>query len=234
MPEDSHTENNTPAILIVDEDATMISALKLQLEDRSWMVHSAHASQEAIALCQESEVGVALIGIGAASFDGLQLARNLRSSNPGVILIAMTGYPTVDQAIEILKSEATDYLVKPFRIEQLLMAIERAHREQNLIRENESLKRDLAKLRDEVAGILPTADAPDADVEIGSEEIPLRSTDYGGLSTQSKGPDPDAIASYERQMAPAAPSATDEEEGHPGPDNIEENKETNDSDEQSA
>jgi DNA-binding response OmpR family regulator len=233
MSEDPNIENNPPTILVVDEDETMISALKLQLEDRDWMVYSAHTSQEAITLNKESGVEVALIGIGAASFDGLQLAQNLRSSNPGVLIIALTGYPTVDQAIEILKTEATDYLVKPFRIEQLLVAIERAHREQNLIRENESLKRDLAALREDIVGTLQTADASEADAEIGGEEIPLRSTDYGGLSTQSKGPDPDAIASYERQMAPSSPSASDEEEGQPGPDSIEKNKETNSSDEQS-
>ena len=91
MPEDSNIEHNPPTILIVDEDETMISALKLQLEDRGWMVYSAHASQDAISLCKESEVEAALIGIGAASFDGLQLARDLRSSNPEVIIIAMTG-----------------------------------------------------------------------------------------------------------------------------------------------
>lgn len=234
MPEESYQHGVSHTILIIDEDMTIINALTLQLEDKGWNVFPAHGSDEATVICQDNQVEVALIGIGAASFDGMQLAQNLRRNRPDLILVIMTGYPMVDRAVDILKHSAADYLMKPFRIEQLLMAIDRARREQNLLRENQSLKRNLAELKEDVAQLSQDVIPPESDSEVIGEEIPLRSTDYGGYPTQSKGADPDAIASYERQMAPTSPGIPGDEESFEGPDIIEEEKEDHGTDGQTT
>jgi DNA-binding response OmpR family regulator len=234
MPEESLVQSTPNTILIIDEDATIINALTLQLEDKDWNVFSLHGSGDAMEICQDHQVDVALICIGATSFDGMQLAQNLRSNHPDLIIVIMTGYPMVDRAVDILKYKATDYLMKPFRIEQLLMAIDRAQREQNLLIENQTLKRNLAELHEDIARMSQTMNDPDPDSDIVSEEIPLRSTDYGGYPTQSKGADPDAIASYERQMAPTSLGTSGDDESSDEPDIVEEKKEDHGPNEQST
>jgi DNA-binding response OmpR family regulator len=187
-----------------------------------------------MAICEDNQVEVALIGIEATNFDGTQLAQNLRNKNPDLIILIMTGYPMVDRAVEILKQPASDYLIKPFRIEQLLAAITRAQREQSLLSENQGLKRRVAELQESISLLSQDAVAPELESELTSEEIPLRSSEYGGYPTQSKGPDPDAIASYERQMAPTSPGTPDDEESSDEPDIVEQRKEDHDSNEQST
>jgi DNA-binding response OmpR family regulator len=234
MAEESLSHSIPKIILIIDEDTTIISALTLQLEDKNWDVFTALGSDEAMAICKDNQVEVALIGIEAGNFDGMQLAQNLRNNNPDLIILIMTGYPMVDRAVEILKQPASDYLMKPFRIEQLLAAITRARREQSLLSENQGLKRSLADLQENISLLSQDAVAPELESEITSEEIPLRSTEYGGYPTQSKGPDPDAIASYERQMVPASLGTPGDEESSDEPDIIEEEEEDHGSDEQST
>ncbi|MFC1583820.1 response regulator [Candidatus Neomarinimicrobiota bacterium] len=234
MPEESLMQSIPNTVLIIDEDATIVNALTLQLEDKDWNVFSMHGSDDAMTICQEQQVDVALICIGAASFDGMQLAQNLRSNDPDLIIVIMTGYPMVDRAVDILKYRATDYLMKPFRIEQLLMAIDRAQREQNLLRENQTLKRNIAELREDIARMSQTMNDPDPDSEMVSDEIPLRSTDYGAYPTQSKGTDPDAIASYERQMAPTSLGSSGDDESSDEPEIAEEKKEDHGPNEQST
>jgi DNA-binding response OmpR family regulator len=234
MAEKSLSHSMPNMILIMDEDTTIINAIRLQLEDKNWDVHTALGLDEAMAICEDNQVEVALIGIEATNFDGTQLAQNLRNKNPDLIILIMTSYPMVDRAVEILKQPASDYLIKPFRIEQLLAAITRAQREQSLLSENQGLKRRVAELQESISLLSQDAVAPELESEITSEEIPLRSSEYGGYPTQSKGPDPDAIASYERQMAPTSPGTPDDEESSDEPDIVEQRKEDHGSDEQST
>lgn len=232
MVENSFIPDMQHVVLIVDEDMNNINTLTLQLEDKDWEVYTAFSSDEAMAICRSNQVEIALVDIGVANFDGMQLAQDLRNCIPELIIVIMTGYPMVDRAVEILNHSASDYLVKPFRIEQLLMAITRARREQNLLRENEVLKRSLAEYRENMTQ--HSQEVVEMESEPTGEEIPLRSTEYGGYPEKSKGSGPDAIASYERQMTPMSLGISGAEEVEEESEKIEEKEEDQGVNEQST
>ena len=201
------------SILIVDDDGVVLKTLKLQLQDRGWEVLTAGTSAEALELFRDHPVAAALVALGMSDTDGAELARVLRQQAPALIVILMTGYPTLNVAVEGLKNPAYEYLVKPFRIEQLSMGIERARRELALIRENRELRQAVVELR---AGLEQLVRSPEAEEEgweeAGMEEVAPPSTPYAGYPGKVPGGDSGAIASYERQISPVPGESTSEEE----------------------
>ncbi len=215
MVEESQQQQSGPpqSILIVDDDKVVLKTLKLQLQDRGWEVLTAETSAEALELFRDHPVAAALVALGMSGTDGAELARVLRQQAPALIVILMTGYPTLNVAVEGLKNPAYEYLVKPFRIEQLSMGIERARRELALIRENRELRQAVVELR---AGLEQLVRSPEAEEEgweeAGMEEVAPPSTPYAGYPGKVPGGDSGAIASYERQISPVPGESTSEEE----------------------
>ncbi|MBA7473794.1 hypothetical protein ES707_09139 [subsurface metagenome] len=215
MVEESQQQQPGPpqSILIVDDDKVVLKTLRLQLQDRGWEVLTAETSAEALELFRDHPVAAALVALGMSGTDGAELARVLRQQAPALIVILMTGYPTLNVAVEGLKNPAYEYLVKPFRIEQLSMGIERARRELALIRENRELRQAVVELR---AGLEQLVRSPEAEEEgweeAGMEENAPPSTPYAGYLGKVPGGDSGAIASYERQISPVPGESTSEEE----------------------
>ncbi len=147
MPEKSQPPGTRESVLIVDDDATVLKALTLQLQDRGWSVTSTSDADKAQALFHEHPVAVALLNIGMPALDAVELARTLRQHTPDLIVILMTGYPNLNEAIEGVHQVAYDYLVKPFRIEQLSLIINRARRELALLGENRALIETVSRLK---------------------------------------------------------------------------------------
>lgn len=213
MAEELQRPDTSQSVLIVDEDEVVLRTLTLQLQDRGWDVLTAESSTKARQFFHEHPTTIALISISLSDMNGLELSRALRQQVPDLIVILMTGYPTLDVAIEGLHYDAYDYLVKPFRIEQLMMVIERARRVLALIRENRELKRTVAGLQAELERMAqPPEPVEEEPMETGvEEEIPLGSTPYADYRGKASGGGTGAIASYERQMRPAPPEFTEEE-----------------------
>ncbi|UCD36932.1 MAG: response regulator [Fidelibacterota bacterium] len=209
------------SILIVDHDEVVLNTLTLQLQDRGWEVFSAKSSHDAIQIFPEVRAAVALVALGMSDMDGMELAAELRRQAPDLIVILMTGYPTLNQAIEGLDQAAYDYLVKPFRVEQLLMGIKRAQRELALIKENQILKQTVADMQAELAQVTQPSEPGEAEGDQAEPgEIPARSSEYAGYPGKLPGDDTGAIASYERHMGSAPPESSTEQ-----PDEL---QETND------
>jgi len=197
----------------VDVDEVVLKTLKLQLQGQGWDVLTAQTSAEALESFRDHPTAVALVAIGISSVDGVELARVLRQEAPDLIVILMTGYPTLNIAVEGLKNPAYEYLVKPFRIEQLSMGIERARRELGLIKENRELKQTVTELRTDLERL---AQAPEpveeGQEEAEAEEISPRATPYGRYPGKLPGSDSGAIASYERQIGPTPAESSDQEQ----------------------
>ncbi len=199
-----------PSILIVDEDEVVLNTLTLQLQDKGWDVLTAGSSTGALELFQEHPAEVALVSVGMNAVNGMEVARLLLQQVPNLIVILMTGYPTLNEAIEGLHREAFDYLVKPFRIEQLTLCIQRARREQALIQENREMKQVVTRLEAELekAARLPEP-VEERPTEAGLEESALGATPHRVYPAAAPG-GTDAIARYERQMEPAPAESPEE------------------------
>ncbi len=119
-------EARGPGILVVDDDAALASTLKDFLEREGYGVEVAFSAAEALTI-QSANPGIslALVDLIMPFTDGLSLTDELRRSNPDITVVIMTGYATIETAVEAIKRGAEDYVTKPFDFEALRKKIAR-------------------------------------------------------------------------------------------------------------
>jgi two-component system, NtrC family, response regulator HydG len=135
-------------ILVVDDERSTLDAMSVILRREGHVVLIAASGHEALAQLQAEEVAVLLSDIKMPNIDGLALLRHVKSQQPDVVVVMMSGHQDVAAAVEAMKGGAFDYLVKPFGQEDLLRTVQRALAHRALLVENLSLKR---QVRDQFA-----------------------------------------------------------------------------------
>lgn len=115
-----------PLVLVVDDEESMRYFLEKTLRREGWDVLSARDGPEAIALAQKSAVDLVLADVRMPGMDGVALMRALRSFLPRVPFVLMTAYGTVEDALGAMKQGATDYVLKPFRVDQIRETVTKA------------------------------------------------------------------------------------------------------------
>ncbi len=102
-------------ILVVDDDAELAATLQEFLQHEGYTVEVALSAAEAMALKERNpHLSLALVDLMMAPTDGLTLMEQLQRQNPDLAVIIMTGYGTIETAVEAIKRGAEDYLTKPF------------------------------------------------------------------------------------------------------------------------
>lgn len=132
-------------ILIVDDDPIVAESLEEVLRASGYEVRSALGGREALAMLEEpGRAPEAIItDVVMPGFGGLQLLREVRERRIGSAVIVLTGYGTVESAVEALRLGAADYLTKPVVESELRLAIERAVQQRALLQENAQLRKQL-------------------------------------------------------------------------------------------
>lgn len=132
-------------ILIVDDDPYVAESLEEVLRVAGYDVSSALGGREALAIIEEPErVPDAIItDVVMPGVSGLDLLREVRKRKIGSAVIVLTGYGTVESAVEALRLGAADYLTKPVVESELELAIERAIQQKALLQENAKLRKQL-------------------------------------------------------------------------------------------
>jgi two-component system NtrC family response regulator len=104
-----------PGILVVDDDASLGATLKEFFTSEGYRVELAQSGAEALAIqAARGPIALALVDLIMPSMDGLSLTVELRQRDPDIAVVIMTGYGTIETAIEAIKKGAEDYLTKPF------------------------------------------------------------------------------------------------------------------------
>jgi DNA-binding NtrC family response regulator len=108
-------ETHGTCILVVDDDAILGSALKGFLIGEKYCVEVAQSAAEALSILEANpQISLALVDLIMPGTDGLTLTEELRRRNPDISVIIMTGYGTIETAVDAIKRGATDYITKPF------------------------------------------------------------------------------------------------------------------------
>jgi DNA-binding NtrC family response regulator len=110
-------------ILVVDDDKSIRKGLKTVLEDEGYIVDTAETANEAIEKTKLNFYNLALIDIRLPDMEGTKLLAALKETTPKMVKIIVTGYPTLQNAIEAVNKDADGYLLKPLDIENLLNII---------------------------------------------------------------------------------------------------------------
>ena len=139
--------SNKSSILIIEDDPTYIQVLTYELKNLGWDVESANTiatAQNYISL-KQPEIIVSDVFLPDGS--GIDLSKEFMHTAKNSLVILITGYPDLTQAIESLGGNVYDYLLKPFKVEQLILVIERARTTFYLKKEIELLKNENNQFR---------------------------------------------------------------------------------------
>jgi DNA-binding NtrC family response regulator len=131
-------------ILIVDDDVDMAETCRRIFRKVGIEADAVYGAQEALdALARESGYAIVLTDLRMPRIDGAELLQQIKKRQPQIDVIMMTGYGTIQNAIQAMKIGATDYITKPFDKEELLRAV-------NQILESRRLKGEVDRLRKEL------------------------------------------------------------------------------------
>ena len=105
--------------LIIDDDATIRTALQVCFARRGWEVRTAPGVQEALSQIRQSSFSLIVCDVRMQDGDGLDLLREVRRLHPETPIIILTAYANVSDAVRAIRYGATDYLVKPLAFEKI-------------------------------------------------------------------------------------------------------------------
>ena len=120
-----------PKVLVVDDEAVVRAGISRILEKQDLSIHTAADGSEALEIMAEYQIDIVLLDIKMPGLDGIEVLRHIRATYPDTVVIMITGHPTIQSAIECTKLGATDYLVKPFRVDELESLILKAQKQPN-------------------------------------------------------------------------------------------------------
>ncbi len=115
-----------PAILVVEDDKAIADGLVRVLDSQGWPVRRVSQGRAALTAAAAPDVGLVLLDLGLPDMDGLTVCRSLRSARPELAILILTAREQELDVVAGLDAGADDYLVKPFRLSELLARV-RAH-----------------------------------------------------------------------------------------------------------
>ena len=129
-------------ILIVDDEAFIRENLERILSEDGYRPLSCEAPDEAIRLVAEEEISLVLLDLNLGNRSGLDVLRAMREADPEILVIIITGYGTVESAVEALKIGAYDYIKKPFKADAIHLIVKLALETRELRRKVKQLTKE--------------------------------------------------------------------------------------------
>jgi two-component system response regulator AtoC len=133
-------------ILVVDDELFVRELLFEFLSREDYEVVLADSGEKAVELAKSEPTKVALIDLKMPGMDGIETLKKIKEVRPGTLAIIMTGYPTIESSIEALRCGAHDYVIKPFKLNELKSSVEKALLEGKL-------KTEIGRLKDRIKAL---------------------------------------------------------------------------------
>jgi len=130
-------------VLIVDDEINFSSVVSEELTNEGFYVEQVSDGKDALKLLQQGEYDVVLLDINMPQLSGIDVLKKFQRDDLPPEFIMITGYASVQTAIEAMKLGAYDYITKPYRIEKLKTLIEKAWDKRRIRRENIILRTKL-------------------------------------------------------------------------------------------
>jgi DNA-binding NtrC family response regulator len=131
------------SILLVDDDPLILRSLSVVLQREGYDVTPASGGARALEILRERAFDAVITDFNMPQVDGIHLLREARARHPDCPVILITGYGTIEQAVEAIKLGAYDYISKPIIDEEMKVVIARAIEQSRLRSENENLRQQL-------------------------------------------------------------------------------------------
>jgi len=130
-------------ILIVDDEKNYLVVLEALLGPEGYETRTADNARDALRLVQEVDLDLVITDMKMPGMSGMELLEETKKVKPGVPVIMMTAYGTIEMAVEAMRKQAYDYITKPFQNEELKLTVKKALENRRLIKENRRLSQAL-------------------------------------------------------------------------------------------
>lgn len=137
-----------PRILLAEDDEIMRISVSDSLKKQGWKVEEADDGLQALALFEQHQYNLIISDIRMPGMDGLALLKKVRQQSPETAIVIMTAYGSVDAAIDCLRQGATDYILKPFDMDDLIIRISRILANQEVVAKCEVLQETCERQHD--------------------------------------------------------------------------------------
>ncbi len=142
-------------ILIVDDDYDMLELLQRNLHSRNFHTYKAASVTDAIDILKTSKIHLLITDLQMPGINGMELIKYVEEHFPDIPKLVITGFPSVDGAVNAVKSGALDYLVKPFTRDELTEAVEKSLKQSKLFPE---VEKKVAGTTESYAGMIGSSE----------------------------------------------------------------------------
>ena len=132
-------------ILVVDDEINYLTVMETLLGETGYEVLTASSAIEAVKIAAAADLDLVLTDMKMPKMSGIELLEKLQQLYPGLPVIIMTAFGTVEKAVSAMKKGAFDYILKPFKNEEILVTIAKALEHRHLILANRRLNQELDK-----------------------------------------------------------------------------------------
>jgi DNA-binding NtrC family response regulator len=132
-----------PRLLVLDEDRIILQSLGQFLRREGYDVRTSDSPDDAMAILESNQIELLLADINMPGVKPAEFLREVRKRFPHVVMIVITGYGSIEGAVEATKIGAFDYLTKPIVDDEIRVVVEKAVRQQSLLFENQTLRQQL-------------------------------------------------------------------------------------------
>ena len=113
-------------ILVIDDESVICDACRLVLAEKGHSVDHCLTGNAGLLAIEGGKYDLILLDVKLPDVDGMEILKSVRKKGPVPVVIVMTGYSTMSNALQAMKLGAADYLAKPFTDDELVEAVEKS------------------------------------------------------------------------------------------------------------
>ena len=134
---------NVFSVLVIDDEESQLQSLKSFLTKRGFTVYTANNGEAGYKIAQSNLIDIVLTDFNMPGWDGMQVLQKMKELNSEIDIVLMTAFGTIESAVNIMKSGAFDYLIKPIDLDELENILGKIQERKLLIGENKLLREQL-------------------------------------------------------------------------------------------
>ncbi|MBI2816819.1 MAG: sigma-54-dependent Fis family transcriptional regulator [Acidobacteria bacterium] len=174
MPDPTTSQSNG-SLLVIDDEPGIRESLELLLEHEGYQITTAATGEAGLRALAKKPFDAVLLDVSLPDKSGLEVLREIRTSDPSLAVVMITAYGSVENAVAAMQGGASNYITKPWDNEKLLAEIRSLIRQQHLTEENRELKRTL-KQRYNFSQIIGKSDPMLKIFDLVAQVAPSRAT----------------------------------------------------------
>ncbi len=154
MAQNNGAGKKSGIIIVIDDEESMQDSCNQVLSREGYSIYAAYRAEQGLTLVREKRPDIVLLDFKLPGKKGGGLIRAISSLDPSIIVVVITGYATVESAVEAMKQGASDFLPKPFTPDELRIIVDRAMEKRRLMVETVRLQKENERIRENFVSII--------------------------------------------------------------------------------